>query len=129
MDSVFDEQILKNLREAIGLVDLAALLRELPQEIRCQHSALRSGWDARKLESVRVVAHGLKGCVGTLGAMSMSNLCRTLEAAAASHDAARVGELLQPLEAAARACIAESFSRAAAEEQTACRTAGVVGGR
>ena len=55
MDSVFDEQILKNLREAIGLVDLAALLRELPQEIRCQHSALRSGWDARKLESVRFV--------------------------------------------------------------------------
>ena len=118
--SSFLPEILGELREAIGPQALARLLADLPSEIQQQRRVLLAAWAEGGLEQMRIAANALKDCVSMLGAMPLSDVCMALEGAAKAHDTARVGELMEAFEAAAAACVAESFAHSSAERQAAC---------
>lgn len=113
------DEVLNELRAALGSAGLAHLLDELPLEILRQRCVILAAWDRRAFDEVRRAAHSLKGSVGTLGALGLSGMCYNLEKVAAANDANAVQIALAALESAAIPHIAECFERSAAERRVA----------
>ena len=119
MTVLLEDEVLNDLRDALGCGPLAHLLDELPLEILRQRCTMLDAWDRREFDEVRRAAHSLKGSVGTLGAIGLSGLCLRLEQMAAAGDADGVQAGLAALESATLPHIAECFGRSAAERQAA----------
>ena len=87
--------------------ELAELLELFKKTTKKELATLHEAIDAGDLETVRSVAHNLKGVASLLGAGKMSTLCRSMEDAAIDGDAAKVERILDRL-----AAIAERTRRA-----------------
>jgi HPt (histidine-containing phosphotransfer) domain-containing protein len=61
--------------------------------------ALREGAEGRNADSVKRVAHTLKGSCGNMGAIRMAKTCEQLQEMGASADLVKVPSLLDQLEA------------------------------
>jgi HPt (histidine-containing phosphotransfer) domain-containing protein len=112
-DASLDENVLAALRqlqdsgessifeELIGLY-----LEDTPTRL----VALREAVEARRADTVKTIAHTLKGSSGSMGAQGMSAICAELEDVDASGDLSKVPRLLERLE--------EEFGRVRAALET-----------
>ena len=119
MATLLVDEVLNEMRAALGSAGLAHLLDELPLEILRQRCVILAAWDRRAFDEVQRAAPSLKGSVGTLGALGLSSACYNLEKVAAVSDADGVHVALVALESATIPHIVECFERSAAERRAA----------
>lgn len=97
---MLDREKLDRLREILGddaegigdLID--TFLEETPRAL----DQMRTGLADEEPKQVASAAHKIKGSAATIGAMTLSDLCKELEAKAREGDLAAVAERLEELE-------------------------------
>ena len=93
-----DPNTIETLRKAIGDAAFPALLDKFISEIEEQLALLRPALESGQLEDVRIGAHNIKGCAGTMGAMRLCGAAESLEHAGCEGDASAASSLLADLE-------------------------------
>jgi CheY-like chemotaxis protein/HPt (histidine-containing phosphotransfer) domain-containing protein len=93
-----DPDTIETLRKAIGEAAFPALLDNFISEIEEQLALLRPALESGQLEDVRIGAHNIKGCAGTMGAMRLCGAAESLEHADCDGDASAASSLLADLE-------------------------------
>lgn len=102
-----DPDTIETLKKAIGGVAFPALLDKFISEIGEQIGSLRPALESGRLEDVRLGAHNIKGCAGTVGAMRLRGAAESLEHADCKKDASAASDLLAELERLGREALAE----------------------
>ena len=93
-----DPDTIEVLRKAIGDAAFPSLLDNFISEIGEQLGSLRPALESGKLEDVRICAHSIKGCAGTVGAMRLRGAAESLEHADCDSDSSAASALLTDLE-------------------------------
>ncbi|WP_365304016.1 response regulator [uncultured Thiodictyon sp.] len=94
-----DPGAIEDLREAIG--DIAPVLHAALADVPARLAELRLGVETAERECIRSAAHALAGSVGNLGAHTLVQLARDLEALGKSGNLSTATELLAALQAEA----------------------------
>jgi CheY-like chemotaxis protein/HPt (histidine-containing phosphotransfer) domain-containing protein len=102
-----DPDTIETLKKAIGGASFPALLDQFASEIGEQLGSLRSALESGRLEDVRLGAHNIKGCAGTVGAMRLRGAAESLEHADCKKDASVASDLLAELERLGGEALAE----------------------
>lgn len=100
-DGVLNENLLAELAEALGLVELERLALVAEAALEAGLQRLRRGLEDGDAEEVADTAHRLAGSVGSNGMAALRSLAKSLEAAARDGDIARMEDLIRQLEEAA----------------------------
>ena len=93
-----DPDTIETLKKAIGDAAFPSLLDKFISEIGEQLGSLRPALESGQLEDVRIGAHNIKGCAGTVGAMRLRGAAESLEHADCDRDASAASSLLTDLE-------------------------------
>jgi two-component system sensor histidine kinase/response regulator len=93
-----DPDTIETLKKAIGDTAFPSLLDNFISEIGKQLDSLRPALESGQLEDVRIGAHNIKGCAGTVGAMRLRGAAESLEHADCERDASAAQSLLSDLE-------------------------------
>jgi CheY-like chemotaxis protein len=96
--SPIDRDALENLRELGGPELLSELVEMFTHDAHTGLTALRKALEWDDADSVRQLAHSLKGSSGNLGAARVSNVCEELQRAGAAGRLEAVASLLEQLE-------------------------------
>ena len=84
-----DQERFDSLRELLGIDETTSLVELYLGEAKTHLSTLYSLVEQGESESVRRMAHTLRGSSSTLGALHMQELCRELEGSASSVEICR----------------------------------------
>jgi HPt (histidine-containing phosphotransfer) domain-containing protein len=76
---LFDVAQIALLRDALGEVDLRAMLADLPNAAERAGQKIREALASNDLEEVRRVAHNLKGVASSFGAARLAAMAREFE--------------------------------------------------
>lgn len=95
--TLLDEPTISTLREFGGSL-LAQLVDAFGTNAPQRIAQARAGLEAGDLDAVRRSCHSLKSTAATVGAFTLAETARRLEAAAAAGDTAALGELGAALE-------------------------------
>jgi two-component system sensor histidine kinase/response regulator len=93
-----DPDTIETLKKAIGDAAFPSLLDKFISEIGEQLGSLRLALESGQLEDVRIGAHNIKGCAGTVGAMRLRGAAESLENADCDRDTSAAFSLLTDLE-------------------------------
>jgi HPt (histidine-containing phosphotransfer) domain-containing protein len=93
-----DPDTIETLKKAIGEAAFPSLLDNFISEIGAQLDSLRPALESGHFEDVRIGAHNIKGCAGTVGAMRLHGAAESLEHADCGRDASTASALLSDLE-------------------------------
>jgi CheY-like chemotaxis protein/HPt (histidine-containing phosphotransfer) domain-containing protein len=93
-----DPDMIETLKKAIGDAAFPALLDNFISDIGEQLGSLRPALESGEFEDVRIGAHNIKGCAGTVGAMRLRGAAESLEHADFDRDASAASSRLAELE-------------------------------
>ncbi|HEX6710471.1 MAG TPA: PAS domain S-box protein [Rubrobacter sp.] len=98
MEESLDHTVIANLRE-LGDSELLSeltgmFIEEVPERLGALHEAMENG----DVQTVRRIAHALKGSSGNMGARQMSRLCQELEHAGEANDLSATPRLMEAIE-------------------------------
>ena len=97
MSELFDNQIISELREIMG-DDIGMLLETFIEDSRAKVGELSDALAAENADSIRRVAHSLKGSCKNVGAIAMALLCEEMEHKAKEEIFAPLPELYAQIE-------------------------------
>jgi HPt (histidine-containing phosphotransfer) domain-containing protein len=98
MEDSLDHTVIANLRELGDSDLLSELTRMFVEEVPGRRVALHEAIENGDAQTVRRIAHTLKGSSGNMGARQMSRLCLDLEHAGEANDLPAADRLLEAIE-------------------------------
>lgn len=98
-DAPLDDSVLSALERDLGAEDLAELLGTFIADIHDQLAILWAALDSGDSDVARRAAHTMKSTSATVGAQSLADLCRELEAMATAGNLSEMSSRRGQLEA------------------------------